>query len=266
MNATKFGLYGSRLIVEVGDGKESEEEWSVFLEAALEAWDPVGLWEHQLVERLASLHWRLLRVTRCETGEIRTNLDNALHELQAAVKRNATAYILLGNWGANSAAIEIVISWLEAAIELAEAGEEIPDNLFDQLKGSGVNLERGTPLKHCKFLAGEFKEAKGRSAEEAKQVQAELVEFLFSTMELFRGLLPAQLEREQLMAEARVRAFSIPPEHTLNRLIRYENNVRRQVEATRAELEAVQRKRKQRSGPISVPIDFAKKSEPGEQN
>ncbi len=70
-NAIKHGILASRLVIQEGEGKENLEDFGHLLQELQEDWEPIGILEEMLVERIAVLWWRLRRVIECESGEIR---------------------------------------------------------------------------------------------------------------------------------------------------------------------------------------------------
>src|SRR5215208_2216803 len=66
-NATRHGISSPAPVV---PGLEKHEDWQEYREAILEHYSPDGPVEHELVERVAVLTWRLRRVTRFEAQAI----------------------------------------------------------------------------------------------------------------------------------------------------------------------------------------------------
>ncbi|MCK5232244.1 MAG: hypothetical protein KAR13_18370 [Desulfobulbaceae bacterium] len=82
-NAIKHGIFAKDLVVAAGDGQEDELEYHELLAELKKDLEPEGRIEMLLVEKIAVNYWRLRRLIRYETGEIRDRLDdfreNALH-------------------------------------------------------------------------------------------------------------------------------------------------------------------------------------------
>lgn len=68
-NARKHGLLSRHLIVE----GESQEEFSELLNLLMEEFQPVGMVEHALVERVGIALWRQRRLVRAETADVNIN-------------------------------------------------------------------------------------------------------------------------------------------------------------------------------------------------
>lgn len=68
-NALKHGLLSSHLIV----AGESQEEFSELLRLLSDEFQPVGLVEHVLIERVGIAIWRQRRLVRAESAEVSLN-------------------------------------------------------------------------------------------------------------------------------------------------------------------------------------------------
>ena len=68
-NAIRHGLLSRHLIV----AGESQEEFAELLRLLVEEFQPVGLVEHALVERVGIAIWRQRRLVRAESAEVSLN-------------------------------------------------------------------------------------------------------------------------------------------------------------------------------------------------
>lgn len=62
-------------MITAGDGAESLEEFHDMVERLCECYEPVGVVEELLVQKIAACWWRKARVIRAENGEIRKGQD-----------------------------------------------------------------------------------------------------------------------------------------------------------------------------------------------
>jgi len=74
-NALKHGLLSKAVVLREGEGKEDEKEFKELLLSLQETYSPEGTMEEILVERIAVGYWRLRRAIRFETGMLREDLD-----------------------------------------------------------------------------------------------------------------------------------------------------------------------------------------------
>jgi hypothetical protein len=75
-NALKHGIFAKDLVINAGAGREDELEYHDLLAELKKDLAPVGRMEMIFVEKIAVNYWRLRRLVRYETGEIRGRLDN----------------------------------------------------------------------------------------------------------------------------------------------------------------------------------------------
>jgi hypothetical protein len=76
-NALKHGLRSNSPVVP----GEKADEWSAFQAGIVESLNPIGALEHELAFRIASLYWRLRRVSRFETTATTTAMNRATNQL-----------------------------------------------------------------------------------------------------------------------------------------------------------------------------------------
>jgi len=76
-NALKHGLLAKEVVITIGEGAENPEEFNSLLEALQTQLAPEGTLEEMLVEKIAVAYWRLRRAYRYEVGLIRQELDTA---------------------------------------------------------------------------------------------------------------------------------------------------------------------------------------------
>ncbi len=76
-NALKHVLLAKEVVITVGEGAESPEEFNDLLGDLKTQLNPVGTLEEMLVDKVAVGYWRLRRAYRYEVGLIRKELDTA---------------------------------------------------------------------------------------------------------------------------------------------------------------------------------------------
>jgi hypothetical protein len=73
LNALKHGILAKAVVIEGDPGREKRGEFDHLLTEFWQHYTPQGPVEEMLVERMATLKWRLARVYRSERGEIVSN-------------------------------------------------------------------------------------------------------------------------------------------------------------------------------------------------
>ena len=74
-NALKHGLLAKEIVIDAGEGAESQEEFNALVLDLRNQFNPQGPLEEMLVEKIAVAYWRLRRVYRYEAGVIKRNLS-----------------------------------------------------------------------------------------------------------------------------------------------------------------------------------------------
>ena len=85
-NAVSHGMWTERTVI---PGMEDEAEWERYLKGITENLAPEGALEQELAARIASLLWRLRRVTRHETATTRDIIEGIQSEADDANARIA---------------------------------------------------------------------------------------------------------------------------------------------------------------------------------
>ena len=70
-NAVKDGLFAAEVVIPDCDGDDSRRNFSELLQNLLQEFEPVGIFQTALVEKIAEGLWRLRRTTRVEYGATR---------------------------------------------------------------------------------------------------------------------------------------------------------------------------------------------------
>jgi hypothetical protein len=96
-NALKHGLLAREVVITGGDGEESQQEFDALLARLQKHYRPSGAMEEMLVERIVTCWWRLARVQRAETGEIRRELDSACFNSDLAASNKASVQLSMAN-------------------------------------------------------------------------------------------------------------------------------------------------------------------------
>ncbi|MCK5680183.1 hypothetical protein KAI46_05160, partial [bacterium] len=241
-NAITHGIFAKDLVISAGDGRENEMEYHELMTELKNDLAPVGRMEMLMVEKIAVNYWRLRRLVRYETGEIRTRLDDfresALHSYYG------------GSYNSRQ----------RLDMEFYSYSDDISDNKFQEqlysvaaMNSSNFNLaENKESLKYVLYhrLDREGIELSDKDYKEVKIYITELSPQL-------RGKLRKEIleEAEQILAEMdEVRTWkikfdrihkskSLPTGRDLNNVIKYENSLERSIFRNLGALKTLQEKR-----------------------
>lgn len=270
-NALKHGLLAREVIIDAGEGAENPEEFNAVLLDLYQQFDPQGLLEEMLVEKIAVAYWRLRRAHRYEVGLIRSKLDRATDQyyapdplgIEAPKSSNTSMDAQL------SGAQELRQEWLsdKAHLEkMREANEDLQaiydwednwDWLHDQVVKmvdeewvNEISNESPASLHESLRKAGWSDDAiwQGHINVCVEQIEAQT-----------QAIAQLQKEKEtnRLAVQVDKKLGSIPDAAGLNRLLRYETAIERQFYKAIDQLERLQRIRAGHLVPAPVNIDVA---------
>jgi hypothetical protein len=237
-NAVTLGLFAKHVVIPICDGHEAQRDFQFLLTSMHEDFRPVGVYEEWLVLKIAECMWRLRRASRCESGAVR--------ELAIWDDRRDRDELILG------LATEIGI--------LTEAEE--------QLRNSGT-LSQETYAQVLP-LVEEERQKQIQSAMDAKPVQTQFDDRLFlscikdckrSLHSMYDAFARIQGDR----SDARMNHHALPPVEDMDRILRYEERMHRQLDwAIQRLLESQERRKTPQpptASPSVAPAEIAKRSQ-----
>lgn len=252
-NALKHGLLAKEAVITVGDAAESQEEFSTLLEDLKNELNPVGVLKEMLVEKIAVAYWRLRRAYRYEVGLIRKELDNATDdfyrdkdwegkkynktdeeiEQQINEEREGIEYWKkdkkdLAKMHKNGKSLEVIYDW-----------EDNWDWLYDKVSDLLEDCEEGLEPKEIREQLNEADWSDDRIWETLIEICDERIQcHEESTMTLEKDK-----QRNKLRLQVIKKLGSIPSRLELDRLLRYEGAIERQLYKALNQLERIQRLR-----------------------
>jgi hypothetical protein len=226
-NAVTLGLFAKHVVIPICDGYKPEKDFKSLLDGLHQEFHPFGLYEEWLVLKIAECMWRLRRAARCESGSVR----------QSALWENRSSW---EDRFENQHSMELLLEiW---ALDLAEK------ELRDSGSLSHENYQKVLPLVE----------------ERRKRVQSErLVETEFDREEFLACITDRRLSLqshydgrtsiEDDRSDARFDYKSLLPEGDMDRILRYEERMHRQIDwAVQRLLESQERRKTVESSPDAV--------------
>jgi len=293
-NALKHGLLIREVVITAGDGEESLEEFYDLVERLCEYYEPVGVVEETLIQRIATCWWRLARVIRAENGEIRKRLDTIEVDrvLQNSDQVNlflAVSNMELGFFSRENPADKIPLlekwvamqrtqttlrghrsglAYLSALLEKAKT-EMLNDGYISERTRGTICCEFG--FWDCLFAlqcmhAGpppakaENPPCGALEDKEAEKKRVAVVASIDHQLEKIRTFKDYALDREKLTGDAEALSFSLPPTEATDKLLRYEAHLDRQLYRAMDQLERLQRQRRGENVPPPLDINLGKRS------
>lgn len=259
-NAIKHGIFAKDLVIAAGEGREDQLEYHELLSGLKNDLAPMGPMEMLLVEKIAVNYWRLRRLVRYETGEIRGRLDD--------FRENALRSYYNSSFHSRH----------RPKLEYYNYNDEISDDEFQEqiykvatMKDSGFNLvEDKASLEYVlcyrmdkegnKFSDKDYKAAKkyvtGLSPQLKGKLRKEILEDAKQELAEMDEVKTWNVKFDRIQ-----KAKSLPVEKDLNKIIKYENSLERSIFRNLAALKTLQENRKETE---SVEDDLLDLSSSGE--
>jgi hypothetical protein len=250
MNGLKHGILAREVVLRGKLDGERGREFQALQRLYWEHLDPVGPVEEMLVERIVTAYWRLHRVLIAERGEILCSLEAGRERSQMM----NTSRLL-------PALPTPVVPWtystaraLEQARDCVREGKELTEPMLGRL----VKALEGRPgvvreLQEAReYVPGD---AEGLSVEAIRaKRQQHLLEFLNKLLECCEDRLQDMVESEAEKEKVRRDASLLPGQKIVDKLLRYEARLERQMYRAMHELERLQRLRRGEVVPPPVAI------------
>jgi hypothetical protein len=261
-NALKHGLLAKEVVITVGEGAESPEEFDALLTDLKTQLNPAGTLEEMLVEKVVVAYWRLRRAYKYEVGLIREELDTATEdfysreynkideEIDQEIENNKEAIESwtqdkrdfnkmrkkgrpledIYDWGENW-------EWLEEKVQYVVAGDEDYDGFDPESLRKSLN-------DHADW-----------SDEQIWEAHIELCDEKIDEHKKEIDDLEKQKQQNKLKLQVIKKLGNIPSKNELDRLLRYEGAIERQLYKALNQLERLQRLRAGDNVPAPVEVD-----------
>ncbi len=268
-NALKHGLLAKEAVITVGEGAESPEEFNSLLGDLKMQLNPVGTLEEMLVEKVVVAYWRLRRAYKYEVGLIRQELDTATDDFYGEEdwqhkKLNKTDEEIDQQIEEETEGIEHWkkdkkdLSKMHKAGKLLEELYDWEENwelLYDKVSELVPEDELDDDEKWTQQLREFLNNKAGWGDEQIWDAHIELCDEKIDegTKEI------ADLEKQKLQNKLKLEVIkklgNIPSKDELDRLLRYEGAIERQLYKALNQLERLQRLRAGDNVPPPVEVD-----------
>ncbi|MFC1475783.1 hypothetical protein ACFLQW_02125 [Candidatus Zixiibacteriota bacterium] len=265
-NALKHGLLSQAVIINDGSGQEEKQEFDRLHHQLRQELAPTGTIEEMLVERIATCYWRLRRVLTAEVGEIRKILDWADRgpTLERVKKFNfEMKYIELDSFRDalmdNVCGVEYFISSIDSALEeLANSGKlerETCQKLVTRLGHDEGSCMWWVTAFYSMAVNGPLDGDKPDDVPAPEKCWEGVKELLQKEKKRLEFILGFQKKREEWADDAGYKAAHLPDKATVDKILRYETSIERQMYRALNQLERLQRQRKGDLVPAPVSVD-----------
>jgi hypothetical protein len=264
-NALKHGIFSQVLLL---DG-ESKAKYQSLVAGLRDHYQPQGALEESLVEDLGMLKWRKRRVPKAERAEISKLQESAMLDwiVSCLSSRDELRHKVLDiedriggmlHECSNPFVLADCISMLEAVREDLEHNGFDPRN--DKILGK-VYGWYGDVFFAYKKLSREARSASSDSTDGTNSVyeekRTEALKLLAAEIKELRlqhvNLVAVGFRRAEYVKEAAL----VPPQGVLDRLMRYEAHLNREIDRTLRQLERLQRMRQGQPVPPSIRVELS---------
>jgi hypothetical protein len=237
LNATKYGILARQLIVQGEYVQESAEEFQSFWTEYHEHLLPVGPLEEMLVDQIVALGWRMRRVRAAESGTIALNLDAGCRHRARILDTIADTE----DWPHPDRYMEEDLIELRQKVEQGgEFSEAALAKIVDDADGDYSSLLRRLNSLYAEIFANSGKLDPAALRESNRQ------KVLATLDEEIKKLSEQQITRrkhEAYKEQAHRNADAIPHIDTVQRILRVETALERQLFRAMQQLEHLQTRR-----------------------
>jgi len=265
MNAVKHGILSPEVVVQGLCIQEHAEEFKALRNRFWEELAPVGPVEEMLVDRIVTIQWRLRRALMAEAGEIALSVDGG--QWERSNRQPVSAEIFFSE--IQDAAGEMTKS-AGGLMYLIHVLKLLRDDVTREGELSETALERfvrrfgNKPNYLTQDLAGLrgrlMANPDGLAAEALKEEHRQAVlGYIEGKLGLYTHLSGEREEREEKEEAARQAADMLPPPAVLDKILRYETTLERQLYRAMNQLERLQRRRNGEEVPPPLTMDVSRK-------
>jgi hypothetical protein len=249
MNACQHGILSKEAVVHGRCIKEDDQEFAALHQRLWVELEPVGLLEEMLVDDIVTARWRMRRALKAESGEIALSVDEGQWARETQCP-SPEWLVWQTHDDASFAMCESVrgINYLEkqlgevrqAMARDGELNEATMQTVLTRFGGKPNLLTNRLEELRDYWLKNPEKLKASALREKHRQMVGE---FLDEESSLLAGRRLVCTEREENAEGARQAAAVLPSIEVLDKIIRYETKLERQLHRAMNQLERLQRRR-----------------------
>lgn len=265
MNALKHGILSTQVLVQGPNFSESRREFLELHRRFHDDLQPVGPVEEMLVDQIVTAHWRLRRALMAEAGEISLNIGVG----RSDGGRPTHPRLLWMQWEVlgdpvhsmrySSEGVPVLIFWLEQVRERVEQEGELTEAATKIPLGGKPNRLTEELEELRQQLVSNPAGAEPEALRERNR--QEVLEHLDIELGVLRRREARWAENKEAVRQARRVASVLPSLPVMNRVLRYETKLERQMYRAMAQLERMQRLRRGEAVPAPLSVEVSDRSE-----
>jgi hypothetical protein len=261
MNALKHGLRSMEVVVRGRCIKENLREFNAFYEGLKNDLQPIGMMEEMLVQQIATTWWRLQRVLKAESGEIALKVDNAQwNRSNSNIIAKARMWELMGDptikMRESALGNHFMYNQLNEVRTMVEKEGYLTESAIQSVVLLGHSYSLTHELEKLRDKLQQNPEGLDESAFRVRQ-KTETLAVLNAKISQIGWELHRCENREEMEEKAQQAADVLPSPETLDKLIRYENNLQKKLYRAMNHLERLQRRREGENVPAPVVMEIS---------
>jgi len=261
MNALKHGFRSKETVVRGRCIQEDEQEFADLHQRLWEDLKPGGVLEEMLVNQIVTTHWRLRRALKAESGEIALSVDEGQWDRSHLSPRLASI-----EWGTYDDPVfpmrqsALGNGFLEQQLQAVRASVEQAGELTESAVQSVTFQDKPYSLtEDLEKLRAQLQPSPDGLDEAALRARRKEQALAYLDRELrFIAWQKVKCEEhEQKEEEARLAAAVLPTPAVLDKLMRYETMLQRQLHRDMNQLERLQRRRLGAAVPPPLAVEMS---------
>jgi len=263
LNALKHGILSREVVVRGLHIKESPRELAELRARFCDELQPVGPLEEMLVDQIVTAYWRLRRALTAETGEITLSVDGGQHE-RSRPDRLALQVQLAALTGTGDAAHKMKESVLGLSClrltllkvrMMVEKDGELTDAALQETHFIGKPSSLTKQLAELRAVQVENPDGVDEATLKAKR-REQILTAIDRQLNHYDWQQREATEREEAEESAHQAAAHLPSAQTLDKILRYETTLERQLYRAMNQLERLQRRRNGENIPPPMSMDI----------
>ena len=255
MNAVRHGILSKQVLIRGQTLQESEKELEALHQRFYDDLQPEGPLEEMLVDQIVTAHWRLRRALTAEAGEIALRMDKAhpSRRREADPVNQWTLWRLAGDTASamrrSTVGCSLVISRLCDLRQAVRAAGKLTEEAI-------AALQTGLGGKPCTLTLAVEARRSAPGGDTPEGLNA-VLEWIDGEIRSWQNNLSKLFENEEFDDQSRQDAAVLPSADVLDKILRYETKLERQMFRAMAQLERVQRLRGGEAIPAPLSIEVS---------
>jgi hypothetical protein len=269
MNALKHGLLAQTVVVRGHQLKESRNEFKKLCQEFYADLNPAGPLEEMLVGQIVTATWRLRRARTAESGEIALSVDGGWWQrekhnpltLLLALPPNPFSEGLVTKLEQSVWGCRYLLHCLNDVRQAVDRDGELTEVALNDFQKSLRDQARGWGDKLTQFRAWLAANPEKLEPEALRaRHHAEVLKYLDRNIRDQEFRLDRHEEREDTEEQARQAAAVLPSDAALDKILRYEAALERQLYRAMNQLERLQRRRQGENIPAPMTLEVSAKA------